>query len=146
MGKSRFNIDFDLDEVLWTDKKRTLPFGLPWTFTRYCMTSQYITITTGFFNKKEENIKLYKITDVTLTRSFFERLCKTGTICIVSSDVTAPEVHLIHIKESHKVKQIISKYVDDEKHNKNVLMTERNSPMPEEIHDFHCAKEQNGQN
>lgn len=141
MSKNRFNIDFCEDEILWTDKKRLLPFGIPWTFTRYSMTHTNITITTGFLNKKEENINLYKITDITQTKSFFERLCKVGTLCIVSADVTTPEAHLIHIKESNKVKQLISKFVDEEKRNKNIIMTERNSPSPAEIHDFHCTKE-----
>ena len=59
--------------VVWQDRKRTL-FGLPWSFTKYSLTEEKLLVETGFLNKKEEEIRLYRIMDVTLKRSFGERI------------------------------------------------------------------------
>ena len=65
--------------ILWTDKKR--PFlGLPLSFTRYTLTEEKLMISSGFFNKREEEIRLYRIEDVTLNRTLGERICGVGTI------------------------------------------------------------------
>ena len=38
----------------YKEKKRSMFFGLPWTFTSYTVTEEIITVDTGLF-KKEEN-------------------------------------------------------------------------------------------
>ena len=52
----------------WFDRKRTI-FGLPLSFTKYAVTEEKLLIKTGFFNTKEEEVRLYRIMDVTLNRS-----------------------------------------------------------------------------
>ena len=66
-------------DYLWSDRKRTF-LGLPWSFTKYNLTEERLFIETGFFNKKEDEVRLYRITDVSLTRSFGQRIVGVGTI------------------------------------------------------------------
>ena len=61
----------------WKDRKRTI-FGLPWSFTVYKLTDEKLLIETGVFSKNEEEIRLYRIMDVTLKRSLEQRLFGLG--------------------------------------------------------------------
>ena len=49
--------------ILWTDKKRTL-FGLPLSFTTYELEEERLFIRTGFFTRKEDEVRLYRIMDI----------------------------------------------------------------------------------
>lgn len=55
-------------EIIWRDRKR--PFlGLPWSFTIYTLTEEKLLVKTGILRQKEEEVRLYRIMDVTLKRS-----------------------------------------------------------------------------
>ena len=58
---------------IWKDRKRTF-LGLPLSFTKYRMDADKLYIETGFFNSTEDEVRLYRITDVTLKRSFGQKL------------------------------------------------------------------------
>ena len=100
------------ETTLWEDRRRRLPFGLPWTLTKYILTDARLKINSGFFRRREETIQLYRITDASLTRTIGERLCRTGTITIVSSDATTPIIKLYHVKQSGKVRDLLSQTVE----------------------------------
>ena len=85
--------------IVWKDRKRII-FGLPWTFTKYALTKEKLFIQTGVFNLKEEEIRLYRIMDVTLRRSLWERLFGLGTIHCCSADKSSPEFDILHIRHS----------------------------------------------
>ena len=91
----------------WTDRKRII-FGLPWTFTKYCLSEDKLLIKKGFLNLHEEEIRLYRIMDVTLKRSLWERLFGLGTIHCCSADKSCPEFDILHIKNSVNVKNFLS--------------------------------------
>lgn len=101
----------DKIEQLWKDKKRPI-FGLPLSFTNYKLTEEKLIIQTGIFSLKEEEIKLYKVTDITLYRGFLQRIFGVGTIHICSGDKTAPEIDIKDVKDSSNVKELISQYVE----------------------------------
>lgn len=61
------------NQIIWWDRKRTI-FGLPLSFTIYTLTEKRLLIDTGFFNKKQEEIMLYKIEDATLNMEWYQRL------------------------------------------------------------------------
>ena len=62
------------------EKKRWVFLGLPFTFTTYTITEEIVTIDEGFLNRKEDDCYMYKIQDVTLTTSLFERIMGLGTV------------------------------------------------------------------
>ncbi len=107
----------------WTDRKRII-FGLPWTFTKYYLTEDKLTIKKGFFNLHEEEIRLYRIMDVTLKRSLWERLFGLGTIHCCSADKSTPEFDILHIKNSVNVKNFLSDEVERERNERRIGLRE----------------------
>lgn len=97
-------------EVIWTDKKRTL-WGLPWSFTRYTLTEDKLTIRTGLLFQRKEEIRLYRITDITLTQSLGQRIFNIGRIHCVSADKTARNFNLI-VKNPDDVEEMLSDLVE----------------------------------
>ena len=69
----------DKTTYVWKDRKRII-FGLPWSFTVYKLTEEKLFVETGFFSKKEEEIRLYRVMDLTLKRPFGQRIWGLGTI------------------------------------------------------------------
>ncbi len=110
------------DEYLWHDRKRTF-LGLPWSFTRYALKEDKLLIETGFFSRTEDEIRLYHISDVTLRRSFGERILGLGTIHCCSDDRTSPEFNIRHIKDSRHVKEILSDLVEKDHMKHRLVVT-----------------------
>lgn len=117
-------VSVELEEAIWCDRKRWLLFGLPLTFTKYTLTASRLYVQSGVFRTKEDEIRLYRITDVTMTRSLFERMSGTGTLCLLSSDSATPEVHLTHIKNTKKVKEVLSQCIEKARQDNGVRTSE----------------------
>lgn len=109
--------------VIWQDRKRTV-FGLPWSFTRYFITDEKVLLDIGFFSRTEEEIRLYRITDVTLKRSFCERIFGLGTIHCCSGDKSTPEFDIKHIKNSRATKEMLSDLVEKARNERRVAVRE----------------------
>ena len=110
-------------EIVWSDRKRII-FGLPWTFTKYSLTKEKLLIETGILNKDEEEIRLYRIMDMTLRRSFWQRLFGLGTIHCCTADKSTPEFDILRIKNSEQVKDMISDLVEEQRDLKRVSARE----------------------
>lgn len=118
------NVEIEQEDTLWYDRKRVTVFALPWSFTKYTLTATKLTVEKGFFNKVEEEVKLYRVTDIAYSQSFGERIGKTGTIKILSNDTSSPELILMHVKNAKMVKDAISKAVDAARRTNNVKTSE----------------------
>ncbi len=112
-----------VSEYLWEDRKRIV-FGLPWTFTKYILTKDKLLIRNGFLNTQEEEIRLYRIMDVTLKRSFWERLFGLGTIHCCSADKSTPEFDIVHVKKSGYIKNLLSDEIERERTERRVGLRE----------------------
>ena len=93
-------------DVVWKDRKRII-FGLPWTFTKYGLSEDRIFVETGFFNLQENEVRLYRIMDVSLERKLWQRMFGLGTITCYTGDTTSPELKIMHIKNAKAVKNFI---------------------------------------
>lgn len=107
----------------WADRKRNF-LGLPWTFTRYRLTKDKLMIITGCFNEEEEEIRLYRIMDLTLKRNLWQKIIGCGTIHCCSGDKTAPEFEIKRIKKARDVKELLSDLVEAARENRNVNVQE----------------------
>lgn len=107
------------DKVIWQDRKR-IAFGLPWTFTKYKLYEDKLMICTGFLNKKEEEIRLYRIMDNTLEKPFSQRIFGLGSIKINSADKSTPVFFISKIKNADSVRNKLSTYVEKERTKKRV--------------------------
>ena len=95
--------------VEFVEKKHWLFLGLPFTFTRYVIKEDMITVDTGVFTKVENDCYMYKVQDVEHTASIWERMVGLGTIVCYTVDTTHPKLLIEHIRNSKAIKEFILK-------------------------------------
>ena len=92
---------------IYTERRRLLFFGLPWTFTKFMVSEDMVTISSGLISRIEDDCYMYKVLDVQLKESLIERLFGLGTIICYTGDVTHPEIYLQHIKNAKEIKNFL---------------------------------------
>lgn len=107
----------------YVERKRLLFFGLPWTFTKYEIKDDMITVDTGFLNKIENDCYMYKVQDVQLRTSLVERLFGLGTVVCYTGDNTSPTLELQHIKNAKEIKGYILEASEEARLKRRVLTT-----------------------
>jgi uncharacterized membrane protein YdbT with pleckstrin-like domain len=58
--------------------------------SRYTLTAQRLELERGLFAKRHESVDLWRVRDVVLDQSMFDRLRGAGTITVFSNDQVAP--------------------------------------------------------
>lgn len=106
--------------IEWEDKKRTL-FGLPLSFTKYTLTHDILYVSNGVLTKREEELRLYKVTDISLARSLSQRMMGLGSILVESSDKSTPMLILENVKNSQVIKDRLSQLVEENKRGAGVV-------------------------
>ena len=104
-----------MEKELWSDCKRVVFFGLPLSFTKYRLTTNRLFVNTGFLTQREDEVRLYRITDVSLSRTLMQRVFGLSTIHCNSSDKTLGNFDIINIKDGEEVKEILSQSVESER-------------------------------
>ena len=109
-------------DYIWHDKKRY--FGLPLSFTRYAMSEDRLFISVGLLSLKDDEVLLYRVRDIDTSRSLWQRLFGVGTVTVMSSDKTMPNMVLKNIKNPVEVKELIHEQVEDMKIRRRVRFGE----------------------
>ena len=109
-------------EYLWKDRKRIL--GMPISFTRYSMSEDRLFTSVGFLNLKDDEVLLYRVRDIDTSRSLWQRLFGVGTVTVVSSDKTMPNLVLKNVKDPIFVKELIHNQVEEMKLRRRVRVGE----------------------
>ena len=99
----------DKDMVEFIERKRWLFLGLPFTFTKYSIREDMITITSGLFKTVENDCYMYKVQDVERTATLMEKMFHLGTVICFTGDTTHPKLVLEHIRNSKAIKEFILK-------------------------------------
>lgn len=107
----------------WYGRKRIF-CGLPFTFTKYGLGEDRFFVETGFLNLKQSEVRLYRILDLTLTRSLAQRMFGLGTIHVVSSDKDLKTFDIVNIKNSEQIKEMLSGAVEQERREARVSSRE----------------------
>ena len=106
-------------DILWSDRKRTF-LGLPISFTKYDLSTERLFVTTGFFTTVENEIRIFRVLDVKLTRNLYQKIFGIGSITLVTSDKTMGTFVIKDVKHSDKVKEMISKFADEDRQKRRV--------------------------
>lgn len=109
--------------VEFVEKKRWLFLGLPFTFTKYVIKEDMITVDTGVFTKVENDCYMYKVQDVELVATFFERIAGLGTVVCYTGDTTHPKLMLEHIKNAKTIKNYILEASENARMKRRTLNT-----------------------
>lgn len=110
-------------EYKFVERKRWVFLGLPFTFTKYTIKEDAITINTGFLNVVENDCYMYKVQDVQHKASLGERMFGLGTIICFTGDTTHPTLELKHIKNSKTIKNYILEASEEARLKRRTLNT-----------------------
>ena len=113
---------FNGAQYIWKDRKRYL--GLPLSFTRYAVSDDRLFLSTGLLNIKDEEILLYRVRDLSLSRSLGQRIFGVGTIVVTSSDKSQPVLQIKNVKDPAMVKELIHTQVEEMKIRRRVRVNE----------------------
>lgn len=109
--------------IKFVEKKRTAWFAMPLYFTTYTITEEMLNIKKGFFKIMENDCYLYKIQDVSMTRTLIERLFKLSTVICHTGDTTDPIIELKHIKNGSVVKEFLLQASDEQRMKRRTINT-----------------------
>ena len=93
--------------VEFVERKRWLFFGLPFTFTKYTVKEELITINSGLLKTAENDCYMYKVQDVELNVSLIQRIFGLGTVKCYTGDTTDSILLLENIKNAKVIKDYI---------------------------------------
>jgi uncharacterized membrane protein YdbT with pleckstrin-like domain len=74
---------------------------------QYRLTNQRLFVRTGFIKRKVDELELYRVKDVKVNQSLLQRILGFGSITVLSSDDSTPELTLIGILNPEEVKETI---------------------------------------
>jgi hypothetical protein len=97
----------------WKDRKRIL--GMPLSFTKYRLDSNRLFISKGLFTTVEDELVIYRVLDVRLQRTFGDKIFGVGTVILYTADETHKELKLEKIRNSKKVRDMISEIAEGER-------------------------------
>ena len=95
---------------LWHDRKRIL--GMPLSFTRYALSEDRLFLRRGFLNVHQDEIVLYRVRDLRVSQTLWQRIFGVGTVTVISTDKSIPELALKNIRQPNEVKELIHEYVE----------------------------------
>lgn len=98
------------DQYVWKDRKRFL--GMPLSFTHYAMSDDRLFFSVGFLSVRDEELLLYRVRDISLKRSLWQRIFGVGTVTVRSSDKSTPTLELKNIKNPQDFKELLHENVE----------------------------------
>ncbi len=109
-------------DYIWKDRRHRMWF--PFSFTKYCIKNDRLYIDKGFFSTVSEELLLYRIVDITLSRSFGQKIFGTGTIELAAKGDKDVIIELENIKRPKAVKEMLSSLVENVRYEKRVVGSE----------------------
>ena len=121
--------------LAYKERARLLFLGLPWTFTKYEIRDNVMTIIKGFFTIRENDCYMYKISDVEITRSFMQRIVGLSTIICYTSDVTDRTIVMKNIKHGREIKDFLLQASESARLHRRTVSMQNISFGAGDIHD-----------
>ena len=105
--------------TIWKDRKHFMWF--PFSFTKYEVKNDRLYEQEGLFNTHYDEVLLYRIVDLCLTRSFAQKIFGTGTIILYTKADSDKEIYLKNIKNPIQVKELLSKTIEEVRDNRKLV-------------------------
>ena len=109
--------------VEFVERKRWLFLGLPFTFTKYTVKEELITVNSGLLKTAENDCYMYKVQDVELVTSLAERIFGLGSIVCYTGDKTHPKLVIEHVKHAKAIKDFILEMSEQDRLRRRTLNT-----------------------
>ena len=123
-------------DYIWSDKKRFL--GMPISFTTYMLSKDRLFLRTGFFTTTQEEILLYRVRDLTVAQTLWQKIFGVGTVTVHSSDKTNAHLELKNIKMPFDVKELLHKNIEIMKKENRLRASEY---LVDDVEDDQCDEE-----
>lgn len=109
--------------VGFQERKRWLFLGLPFTFTKYTIKEDVITVDAGLFTTKQNDCYMYKVQDVELVISLTQRIFGLGTVKCYTGDTTDKVLLITNVKNAKEIKDFILDYSERARMKRRTLNT-----------------------
>lgn len=124
MGSKQFGVD---TKVLWRDRKRI--FGMPISFTKYFLVEKEgswvkLFSSVGLFSTHGEEINIYRIFDVSVYQSLFDKMFGVGTLTLHCNANSTDQIYLSKVKNPYAVRAMLAEMIEIERAKKGYRITE----------------------
>ncbi|MCI8514121.1 MAG: PH domain-containing protein [Lachnospiraceae bacterium] len=106
-------------DIVWKDRKHFMWF--PFSFTKYKIQNSRLYKDMGLFTTVSDEVMLYRVVDITMVRTFTQKLFGTGTLLVATRVNREEIVKLENIKNPKATKDLISDLVEQERLEKHVI-------------------------
>ncbi len=77
--------------------------------THYAVSADRIEYSTGVFSHRVDNLDMFRVMDIKLRRSFFDRILGVGTVTLTTTDNSHPEFVFEKVRNSRELYDIIKR-------------------------------------
>ena len=122
--------------TIWKDRKHFMWF--PFSFTTYEVRNDRLYEQQGLFTTHYDEVLLYRVVDLCLTRSFSQKIFGTGTITLYTKADSDKEIYLRNIKNPLEVKELLSKTIEKIRDDRKVIGKEffNNNEITDDLDDM----------
>jgi len=102
----------------------------------YELTSQRIRITRGVLNQHIDEIELYRVKDITMTRRLWMRIVGLSSIHLKTSDRSLPKLEIPAISKGEELRELLREQVEavrDKKHVREMDFADTESGLGDDI-------------
>ena len=119
---------------IWHDRKHIL--GMPISFTRYALSEDRLFLKRGFLNVRHDEILLYRVRDMRVSVSLWQRIFGVGSVTVASTDKSIPELTLKNIRQPNEVKELIHEHVEKMKIERRMRIGEMSMDVDDDTIDL----------
>ena len=84
-----------------------------------------ITVNTGLLSTRENDCYMYKVQDVELSATLWERIFKMGTVICYTGDTTNPKLCIEHVRNAKSIKDFILEASEEARRKRRTMNTLR---------------------
>ncbi len=94
---------------------------MPISFTRYVIDEDRLTIKIGLFNTHVDDVLLYRILDVKMTQTLWQKLFGVGTLTLYTADQSQDQILLRNIKDPEKFRRYLGQLIEQERESRRLV-------------------------